>query len=56
MSLQYLEKEFRDKVDFLHAHKHQSFPQVEFDNLGLKAFYKMILSPYTGITKHCQSA
>ena len=27
MSLQYLKKEVRDEVDFLHADKHQSFLQ-----------------------------
>ena len=28
-SLQYLEKEVRDKVDFLHAGKHKSFLQID---------------------------
>ena len=44
MSLQYLKKEVRDKVDFLQAHKHQSFSQVDFNSLGIKVFYKVILS------------
>ena len=26
MFLQYLKKEVKDEVDFLHAYKHQSFP------------------------------
>ena len=29
MSLQYLNKEVRDEVDFLHADKHHSFLQVD---------------------------
>ena len=33
MSLQYLEKEVKDEVDFLHADKHQSFQQVDFNTL-----------------------
>ena len=32
MSLQYLKKEVRDEVDFLHADKHQSLLQVNFNN------------------------
>ena len=44
MSLQYLKKEVRDEVDFLHADKHQSFLQVDFNSLGIKVFYKVILS------------
>ena len=31
-SLQYLQKEVKDKVDFLHADKQQSFLQVDFSN------------------------
>ena len=42
--LQYLKKEVRDEVDFLHADKHQSFLQVDFNSLGIKVFYKVILS------------
>ena len=30
MSLPYLVKEVRAEVDFLHANKHQSFPQTDF--------------------------
>ena len=31
MSSQYLKKEVKDKVDILHANKHQSFLQVDFN-------------------------
>ena len=55
MSLQYLKKEVRDEVDFLHADKHQSFLQVDFITLGLKVSYKVILSLLMGIMKHSQS-
>ena len=41
MSLQYLKKEVKDKVDFLHADKHQSFIKVYFKTLGIKVFYKV---------------
>ena len=44
MSLQYLKKEVRDEVDFLDAEKHQSFQQVDFNILGIKVSYKVILS------------
>ena len=55
MSLQYLKKEVRDEVDFLHADKHQSFLQVDFNTLGIKVSYKVILPLLMGIIKHCQS-
>ena len=41
MSIQYLKKEVRDEVDFLHANKHKNFLQVDF-NMG--HFYKVIVS------------
>ena len=44
MSLQYLKKEVRDEVDFLHAEKRQSFLQVDFSALGFKVSYKVVLS------------
>ena len=44
MSLKYLKKEVRDEVDFLHSYKYQSFLQVDFNTLGIKVFYKVILS------------
>ena len=34
ISLQYLKKEGRNEVNFLHADKHQTFPQVDLVNLG----------------------
>ena len=55
MSLQYLKKEVRDEVEFLHADKHQSFLQVDFNNLGIKVSYKVILSLLIVIIKHSQS-
>ena len=39
ISLQYLKKEVRDEVDFLHADKHQSFLQFDPNTLGLKVSY-----------------
>ena len=39
MSLQYLEKEVRDKVEFLHADK-----QVNWNTFCIKFFYKVVLS------------
>ena len=54
MSLQYLKKEVRDEVDFLHADKHQSFLQVDFNTLGIKVSYKVILSLLMGMNKHSQ--
>ena len=38
MPLQYLKKEVRYEVDFLHADKHQSFLQVDFNTLGMSNF------------------
>ena len=34
MPLQYVKKEVRDEVDFLHADKHQNDLQVDFNNLS----------------------
>ena len=42
-SLQYLKKEVRDEVGFLHADKHQSFLQVDFNTLDIKVSYKVML-------------
>ena len=36
ISLQYVKKEVRDENDFLHADKHQSSLQVNFNTLGTK--------------------
>ena len=55
MSLQYLEYEVRDVVDFLHANKHQSFLQVDFNTLSIKVFYKVLLSLLMDMIKHSQS-
>ena len=55
MSLQYLKKKVRDEVNFLHADWHQSFLQVDFNTLGIKVFYKMILSLLTDMIYHSQS-
>ena len=41
MSLQYLKKEVKDVVDFLHADKHLSFLKVYFNTLGIKVSYKV---------------
>ena len=49
MSLEYVKKEVRDKVDFLHADKRQSFPQVDFIS------YKVILLLSMSMMKHSQS-
>ena len=55
MSLQYLKKEVRDEVNFLHADKHQCFLQVDFNTLGIKVSYKVILSLLMGMIKYSQS-
>ena len=57
MSLQYLKKEVRDLVDFLHVDKHQSFLQVDFNVLGIKVSYKvmLILPLLMGMINHSQS-
>ena len=54
MSLQY-EKNVKDKVDFLHTDKHQSFLQVYFDTLGIKVSHKVTLSLLMGMIKHSES-
>ena len=56
MSLQYLEKEVRDEVDFSHADKHQNSQQVDLKTLSIKYFYKGILLLMTGIIKNSQNA
>ena len=57
MSLQYLKKEVRNLVDFLHVDKHQSFLQVDFNVLGIKVSYKvmLILPLLMGMINHSQS-
>ena len=44
-----------DKVDFLPADKHQSFLQVDFNNLDIKDSYRVILSLLMCMIKHSQS-
>ena len=41
MSLQYLQKQVRNEVDFLHVDKHQSFLQIYFNTLGVKFSYEV---------------
>ena len=41
MSLQYLKKEVKDEVDFLHADKHQSFLKVYFNTLSIEVSCKV---------------
>ena len=49
-------KKVTDKVDFLHAGKHQSFQQVDFNTLSINIIYKVMLSLLMGIIiKHSQS-
>ena len=55
MSLQNLKKEVWDKVDYLHANKHQCFLQVSFNTLGLKDTYKVILSLLMSMVNYSQS-
>ena len=55
VSLQYLKKEVKDEICFLHADKHQSFLQVDFNTLGTKVSYKVILSLSMGMNKDSQT-
>ena len=43
LSVQYLKKDVRDEVDFLHADKYQSDRQVDFNTLDTKVGYTVIL-------------
>ena len=54
MSSQYLKKEVRDEVDFLHADEDHSFLPVDFNTFDIKVFYKVIPSSLTGMIKHSQ--
>ena len=51
MPLQYLKKEVRDEVDSLHIDKYQSFLQLDFNILGIKVSYMVILSLLMGMVK-----
>ena len=55
MSAQYLQKEFKDELDFLHADKHQSFLEVDFNTLDIRVSYMLILSLLMPMVKHSQS-
>ena len=55
MSLQYIKKEVRKGMHFQLADEHQSFLQVDFNTLGIKDVYKVILSLLLGMIKHSQS-
>ena len=43
------------KMIFFHADNHQSFQQVDFDTLGIKVSYKVMLSLLMDMVKHSQS-
>ena len=51
MSLQYFIKE----VHFLHAYKHQSSLQIDFNTLGIKASYRVVLLLLMAMIKYSQS-
>ena len=55
MFLHYLKKEVSDEVNFLHADKHQSYLQGDFNTLGTKVSYKVVLSLLMSMIKHSQS-
>ena len=55
ITLQYLKKEVRDEVDFLHADKRESFLQVDFNTFDIKVSYTVIPSLLMGTIKHSQS-
>ena len=41
MFLEYLSKEVKDEVDFLHTDKRQSFLKAYINTLGIKVSYKI---------------
>ena len=55
ISLKYLKKKVGDEVEFLHADKNESLQQVDFNTLGIKVSYKVILSLLMSMFKHSQS-
>ena len=55
LSLKCLKKEVRDNVDFLNADTHQSFLQVDFNTMGIRRRYKVILTLLMSMIKHSQS-
>ena len=40
MLLQYLKQEVKHEVDLLHADKHQSFQQADYNTLAIKVFLR----------------
>ena len=44
-----------DEVDFLHADKHESFLQLDFNTLSINVFCKVILSLLMGMIKNSKS-
>ena len=56
ITLQYLKKEVRDEVNFLHADKHESFLQVDFNTLDIKVSCNVILSLSMAMIKYSQSS
>ena len=52
MSLQYFKKDVRDEVEFLHADKHQSFLQVNFNTMDIKVSYQVIMLSLMDMIKH----
>ena len=55
MALQYLQKQVRDEVEFLHADKHQNFLQVYFTTLVVKVSYSLVLSLLMDMIKYSQN-
>ena len=55
MPLQYLKKEFRDEVDFLHPDKYQSFLQIDINTLDMKVSCKVIQSILMDMIKYSQN-
>ena len=45
----------RYEVDFLHADKHQSFLQIDFNTFRVNISHKVILLINIGMVKHSQS-
>ena len=55
MSLQDLKKKLEMKLIFLHADKHQSFLQDDFNTLSVTVFCKVTLSLLMDMIKYSQS-
>ena len=53
--LQNIKKEVRDKIEFLHVDKHQSFLLVGFNTLGVNISYQVKPSLLIGMMKHSQN-